>query len=305
MPPQKFSICNETFAPLGSSEPWSFTQTCEFVKSVGYDGIELAPFTFAEDIRTVSSARRMEIQRIATDNGLEICGLHWLLISPPGLHLHTTDSGLRSKTRDYLLALIEFASDVGAPTLVLGSPKARTLENNDFAGAWSRTKEALGSLADALESAGVTLCPEALPAPECDFLRTQAEIARLCNEIGHPNVQMMLDVKSMCSEPDGPATLIRRYGHLARHLHANDANRRGPGAGETDFFAIAEAARASGFTGWVSVEVFDYSQGAEAIARASLAHLQAAWDVSSSFATVSPPGPMSQRQNVPGCPTRR
>ncbi len=274
---QKFAICNETFAPLDSENPWSFAEICEFVKSVGYDGIELAPFTFSKDIRTVSQAQRVEIGRIASDNGLEICGLHWLLVSPPGLHLHTTDFALRNKTRDYLQALIEFAGEIGAPTMVLGSPKARTLENNDFDGACKRTIETLGSLTEALKSANVTLCPEALPAPECDFLLTQAEIARLVDEIAHPNVQMMLDVKSMCSEPDGPAQLTRKYGHRAAHLHANDANRRGPGAGETDFHQIASAARESGFDGWVSVEVFDYSQGAMAIARESLAHLQAAW----------------------------
>jgi D-psicose/D-tagatose/L-ribulose 3-epimerase len=274
MSPQKFSICNETFAPLGSSDPWPFERICKFLKETGYDGVEFAPFTFAKDIRGVSAQRRAEIRRIAADTGLTICGLHWLLISPPGLHLHTTHTALRTQTREYLLALIAFTADVGAPTLVLGSPKARTLESGDYAGAWGRTAETLASLGDALKAAKVTLCPEALPAPECDFLQTQAEIVKLCDD---PNIQMMLDVKSMCSEEAGPAALIRQYGGRARHLHANDANRRGPGSGTTDFQAIAAATKESGFEGWVSVEVFDYSQGAEEIARGSLNHLKMCW----------------------------
>lgn len=274
---QRFSICNETFVPLGSPDPWSFERICEFLKEAGYDGVELAPFTFAEDIRNVSSGERARIRQTAEDAGLAICGLHWLLISPPGLHIHTSDSALRASTREYLLALIELAHAVGAPTMVLGSPKARTLENGDYESAWQRTAETLASLGEALEDTGVTLSPEALPAPECDFLKTQAEIAKLCDEINHPNIQMMLDVKSMCSEEAGPAELIRQYGGRAVHLHANDANRRGPGSGTTDFKAIADATKESGFEGWVSIEVFDYSQGAEEIARAGLNHLKTCW----------------------------
>ena len=87
MAPQKFAICNETFAPLGASDPWPFERTCRFLKEIGYDGVELAPFTLAPDVREVSASRRAEIRRIASDEGLEIVGLHWLLVSPPGLHL--------------------------------------------------------------------------------------------------------------------------------------------------------------------------------------------------------------------------
>jgi sugar phosphate isomerase/epimerase len=277
MSPQKFALCNETFAPLGAPDPWPFERVCAFLKETGYDGVELAPFTFGDDVRDVSSGRRAEIARMAKESGLEICGMHWLLVSPPGLHLHSSDAALRKRTRDYIEALIDFAGDVGAKTLVLGSPKARTIEKGDAEGAWRRTVETLESLTGTLAERGVTLCPEALPPPEADFLLTQSEIARLCDEIDHPSIQMMLDVKSMCSEPDGPAGLIRRYGHRAVHLHANDENRRGPGSGETDFLAIAQATKESGFSGWVSVEVFDYSEGAEEIARKSLNHLRSCW----------------------------
>ena len=278
MTTQKFAICNETFAPLGAPDPWPLTRICRFLKETGYHGVELAPFTFAPDVRDISASRRVEIRRIASDEGLEIVGLHWLLVSPPGLHVHTTDSVLRTKTLDYLKALIEFAGDVGAGVLVLGSPKSRTLEYGDYDGAWSRSVESLQSLGPFLEASGVTLCPEALPAPEADFLLTQTEIARLVDDVNHRNVRMMLDVKSMCSEAAGPGWLIREFGKRAIHLHANDANRRGPGFGDTDFREIAMATVESGFDGWVSVEVFDYSPDPETIARESLRHLKECWE---------------------------
>jgi D-psicose/D-tagatose/L-ribulose 3-epimerase len=278
MASQKFAICNETFAPLSTPNPWSWERTCAFLSQSGYDGVELAPFTFAPDIGAVSAARRSEIKRIAADSGLEIVGLHWLLVSPPGLHLHTTETALRQKTLDYLKALIEFAGDVGAPVLVLGSPKSRSLENGDEAGAWSRMCETLATLTETLTACNAVLCPEALPRPEADFLLTQADAWRMVEEINHPAIRMMLDVKSMCAEgPDAPALLCQEFGARTVHLHANDANRRGPGFGAVDFVPIAAALQETNFSGYVSVEVFDYSPDPETIARESLRYLRECW----------------------------
>ena len=276
---QKFAICNETFAPLGAPDPWSWERTCEFLSQTGYDGVELAPFTFAPDVREISVAQRNEIKRVASDSGLEIVGAHWLLVSPPGLHLHTTDTALRQKTLDYLKALVEFAGDVGAPVLVLGSPKARMIENGDEAGAWARMCETLASLTETLTACNTVLCPEALPRPEADFLLTQAAAWRMVEEINHPAIQMMLDIKSMCSEgPDAPAVLCREFGDRTVHVHANDANRRGPGFGDIDFKPIAAALKETNFAGYVSVEVFDYSPDPATIARESLRYLKACWE---------------------------
>jgi sugar phosphate isomerase/epimerase len=46
--------------------------------------------------------------------------------------------------------------------------------------------------------------------------------------------------------------------------------------GETEYAPIFEALLKSGYSGWVSVEVFDYSPGAEVIARESFLNMQEA-----------------------------
>jgi sugar phosphate isomerase/epimerase len=138
-----------------------------------------------------------------------------------------------------------------------------------------RSQETLLHVATHLQGSAVRLCPEALPEPEADFLLTQQQAFSLVKACGHPNIGMMLDVKSMCSEAIGPAGLIAEYGDVCCHLHANDANRRGPGGGATDFMAIAAALNATDFDGWVSVEVFDYTPDAMTIAKNSIGHLRA------------------------------
>ena len=265
---QRFAICNETF------QDWPWDRVCRFVAETGYQGIEIAPFTFASAVTDIPPEQRSEIRRVAEDAGLEIVGLHWLLASPKGLHIHTRDAALRQRTVDYLRALADFAGDVGAPLMVFGSPFQRKLEDGDRAGAWERIQDSYRQVLPTLEARNVLLCQESLPAPESDFILTAAEAAQFVRELGHPNVQMMLDVKSMCSEDRPPAEIIREFAPLMRHFHANDANRRGPGFGDTDFRPIAAALREVGYGGYVSVEVFDYSPDPETIARESLRYLK-------------------------------
>jgi D-psicose/D-tagatose/L-ribulose 3-epimerase len=263
----KFAICNETFGD------WPWARVCRFLAATGYDGVEIAPFTFAPAVTDVGSEWRREIRQTAADNGLEIVGLHWLLASPKGLHIHTRDEDLRRRTVDYLRALVDFAGDLGAPIMVFGSPGQRRLEDGDRDGAWERLLDSYRQVLPLLAERGVTLCQESLPPPEADFILTAAEAQAVVDALQHPNFGLMLDVKSMCSEADPPADIIRRYPHL-RHFHANDANRRGPGFGDTDFRPIAGALREIGYPGYVSVEVFDYSPDPETIARESLRHLR-------------------------------
>jgi len=265
---QPFAICNETFGD------WPWDRVCRFVAETGYQGVEIAPFTFAQAVTDVSPEQRRLIRRQAEDAGLEIVGLHWLLASPKGLHIHTRDEALRRRTVDYLRALVDFAGDVGAPVMIFGSPAQRRLEDGDVAGAWERIQDSYRQVLPTLAEREVVLCQESLPAPESDFILTAADAARMVRELDHPNFRMMLDVKSMCSEDRPAAEIIREFAALVRHFHANDANRRGPGFGDTDFRPIVSALKEAGYTGWVSVEVFDYSPDPETIARDSLRYLR-------------------------------
>jgi sugar phosphate isomerase/epimerase len=78
----------------------------------------------------------------------------------------------------------------------------------------------------------------------------------------------------MATESQPAPELIRRHAARTGHFHANDPNKRGPGFGDTDFVPIFRALKESGYSGWVSVEVFDYSPDPETIARESLRYMR-------------------------------
>ena len=268
MTSMRFAICNEQF------EGWAFDRICQFVRSAGYEGLEVAPFTLAPLITDVSPAQRAELKQQAADAGIEILGLHWLLAKTQGFHLTSPDAEVRRRTAAYLVSLAEACHDLGGRLMVFGSPGQRSL----LAGvtteqAFALASEVFRSAMPRMADIGVTLCMEPLSAAETDFVNTCDDARRLAEMVSHPNFVLHLDVKAMCSEPTPPTELIRRHGSAAGHFHANDANRRGPGFGDVDFVPIFQALQDAGYDRWVSVEVFDYTPDPETIARKSIEYM--------------------------------
>ena len=264
-----YAICNETF------QNWSWADTCAKVAELGYDGIEIAPFTLAEDVRILSTHARKVFADTAVRAGLEVVGLHWLLVSPKGLSLTAQDASIRNATSDYLSDLIDFCADLGGSVMVLGSPGQRRIPSGDTkSDAEDRFLQALELVTKRLEKRRVTLCIEPLPAPEADLILTLEEATSLARRIDHANVKSIFDVKSASSENVPLRDLIKTYAPWISHVHANDSNRRGPGFGETDFAPILAALREVEYSGYISIEVFDYSPDPVTIAEQSLKYLK-------------------------------
>jgi sugar phosphate isomerase/epimerase len=265
----RYAICNETF------EGWDHGRVCHFVAQLGYEGLELAPFTLAPRVTDVTAEERRRLRSQAQECGLSIVGLHWLLARTEALHVTSPDAAVRRATAGYLVELARCCADLGGGVLVFGSPAQRRIPpgaTRGQAAEWAvdTFRQAAGGVADH----GVKLLLEPLSAPEADFLNTTAEAVELLERIGHPSFGLHLDVKAMSSEETPVPDLIRRHAARTGHFHANDPNRRGPGFGATDFVPIFRALRECGYRGWVSVEVFDYSPDPETVARESLRYMR-------------------------------
>lgn len=266
----RYAICNETF------ENWPHERVCKTVAELGYQGLELAPFTLAPRITDVTAEERRLLREQAQDHGVAIIGLHWLLAKTEGLQLTAPDANVRQRTAEYLVELARCTRDLGGELMVFGSPAQRRIpagatraQATDYA--VDTFQRSLAGIVDC----GVRVCLEPLSPPEADFINTCAEANAILERINHPNFVLHLDVKAMSTD-DAPTTeLIRLHGARAGHFHANDVNRRGPGFGDTDFVPLFRALRESGYQGWVSVEVFDYSPDPVTIARDSIRYMRA------------------------------
>jgi len=268
----RLGICNELF------EGWDFARVCREVKAIGFEGLEIAPFTLAPGITDVSAERRRELRRIVEDAGLVTIGLHWLLAKTEGFYLTTPDASVRRKTAGYLVELAEATRDLGGSLMVFGSPKQRDLlPGVSYDQAFEYAAEVFTGIMPALDGLGVDFCLEPLAPSETNFLNTCAQAEALIARVGHPRFKLHMDVKAQSGEPAGTVPeLIARHAVSAGHFHAQDVNLRGPGMGEIDFKPILQALVDSGYDRWVSVEVFDFTPGAEETALQSFATLHEA-----------------------------
>ncbi len=265
----KFAICNETF------QDRSFFEQCQSAEAAGYTGIEIAPFTLADDISLISKQDITGYCSAAADHGLEIIGLHWLLAKTEGYHLTSPDDSVRTATIDYARQLADLCATLGGSVMVWGSPQQRSLEEGwDYGKSVERAVEVLRPAAEYCAELGITIAMEPLARSETNFLNTAEETTALLDIVDHPNLQLHLDVKAMSSEQKGLGDLVRDNASRIAHYHANDPNLLGPGMGEVDHAPAARALHETGYEGWVSVEVFKYEPSPDEIARQSMEYLQ-------------------------------
>ena len=153
----QLGICNEMF------EGWDLARVCQFVRAVGFEGIELAPFTLAPRITDLSPAERQTIRATIADAGLKTIGLHWLLAKTEEFYLTSPDPAVQARTADYLKALAEATRDLGGELMVLGSPLQRNLlPGVTLEAAFGSASATLEPVLPVLEALGVDLCLEPL-----------------------------------------------------------------------------------------------------------------------------------------------
>jgi sugar phosphate isomerase/epimerase len=263
----RISLCNEVVRAL------DFAAQCALASGLGYDGLELAPFTLGPEPHRLAAARRTELRRIAADQGLRITGLHWLLVTPDGLSITGRDEGTRARTIDVMRRLIELCADLGGTILVHGSPKQRAIEPGDSKDvALARAAECFAAVAADAGQARITYCIEPLAPAETALINTVAEAALIVEQIGSPALRTMIDTCAAAHSEALPIPeLIERWlpTGLIAHIHLNDPNRHAPGQGELSFAPILAALRRQNYAGLCAIEPFVYApDGPNCAARA-------------------------------------
>jgi len=263
----RIALCNEVIAPM------PFPKQCEYAAKLGYDGLEIAPYTLSEEPQRMGSAQIAAARAAAADAGIAVTGLHWLLIKPSGLSISARDEAVRRRTVDVMLALVDACAELGGRYLVHGSPQQRRIDPGDTkAAALARAQECFAAIAERAEKAGVLYCIEPLSADQTPLINTLQEAAALVDATGSRAVRTMLDCSAAGRMETAPlAALVDRWlpSGMIAHVQLNDRNRRGPGQGEQRFAPLLAALVRHGYAGDIAVEPFDYvPDGPGAAARA-------------------------------------
>jgi sugar phosphate isomerase/epimerase len=272
----KFALCNEVLQPL------PFAQQCELASQLGYDGLEVAPFTLATNPMDITDAQARGFRRIAEDQGLTITGLHWLLVAPAGLSIVTDHARRRNGTVRVMQRLVELCALMGGQYLVHGSPKQRSVPpGSTREAALERARNCFAQVAVTARDCGLVYCIEPLSTRETDLINTVAEAAQWVDTIASPGLKTMIDCSAAGqTETQSVEALMAQWvpsGHVA-HVQVNDPNRRGPGQGDMQFAPILQTLmrmQAMGhYNGIVAVEPFDYVPDGPGCAARAIGYLK-------------------------------
>jgi sugar phosphate isomerase/epimerase len=272
--PFRYAMCNEAF------EGQPFGDVCRTLRGLGYDGIEIAPFTLAPDPLEISAEQRRTYRKTIADEGLEFVGLHWLLVTPKQIHVTTPDRALREASWAYVRNLIDLCADLSDNggdngIMVFGSPKQRSSTAGLTAEQATRNFiDGFAGVAPHAEARGVTLLMEALPHSQSDVVHTLEEAVAVVREIDSPAVRTMFDCHNAEDETEPHGALIEKYFDLIKHVHVNEMDGGHPGTGNYDFVGIFRSLIKMNYRRWVSLESFDFEVGAEKIASETIAYLR-------------------------------
>lgn len=268
----RLALCNEVIMPM------PFPEQCEYAAKLGYDGLEVAPYTLAEEPHRMSPALVAATRRAAGDAGIAVTGLHWLLVKPAGLSISSTDDATRKRTLDVMFSLVDLCAALGGRYLVHGSPAQRRIDPGDTReAALARAQACWAAVAERARSVGVTYCVEPLGAEQTPLVNTLGEAAQVVAAIGNPALRSMLDCSSAGRMEKAPLEeLVERWlpEGLIAHVQVNDRNRRGPGQGEQKFAPLFAALRRLGYSGDIAVEPFDYVPDGPAAAARAVGYLK-------------------------------
>ena len=268
----RIALCNEVLAGM------PLQQQCEYASRLGYDGLEIAPFTLHASPEKISTAEAAKIRATVEASGLVVTGLHWLLVKPEGLSLTDPDAAVRARTLEVMMHLIGLCAELGGAILVHGSPKQRQIAPGETQEvALDRLRDALAQVALAAARVGVIYCIEPLSPKETALVNTLAEAAELVRSIDHPNLRTMIDCSAAGLTETCPIpSLIDRWlpTGLIAHIQVNDPNRRGPGQGEMKFAPILAALKRHDYAGTIAVEPFDYLPDGPAVTAFSAGYLR-------------------------------
>ena len=87
-----FAICNEIF------REWKIEDIFAYASKLGYNGVEIAPFTLANSVVDIGLPERRRIRESAAKSNIGIAGIHWVLVKPEGMYINHPDAAIRQRT---------------------------------------------------------------------------------------------------------------------------------------------------------------------------------------------------------------
>jgi D-psicose/D-tagatose/L-ribulose 3-epimerase len=234
---------------------------------LGFDGVELAPMRTFGPLAAIDIASVRAYRRKLADLGLAVPALQGILFGLDDVHLFH-DEASRARMADALRRIADIAAELGAAACVFGAPTLR--DPGDLAPEAARAiaVEFFRAVGPDYHARGTSLCIEANPPLyRCRFITRTIEAFELVTEVAAPGVRIQLDTGTIFIN-DEPADVIVSVVQAIGHAHLSEPSLVAIGTSDVDHRPVANALMASGYAGWLSIEMRPVEDRAGAIARA-------------------------------------
>ena len=216
------------------------------IKELGYDGVELAVRNPKElDIEYVKSlvlTNNLPVPAIGTGQAF----------GEEGLSFTSDDPSVRTKAIYRIKDQISLAKKFGA-VVIIGLVRGIIPKDVDKTEACSKMLDAFNECA-AFDS-NVKIVIEPINRYETNLLNTVSETLQFIEELGKPNVGLLLDTFHMNIEEPSMIESIKLAKNKIFHFHVADSNRWHPGAGHINFKEIFQTLDQVNYHGFISAEI--------------------------------------------------
>ncbi|MBO4220251.1 MAG: sugar phosphate isomerase/epimerase [Clostridia bacterium] len=233
-----------------------YCELAKKVKAAGFDVIEVG----AGDLVKMSDEELKRLSDAAKSLGLEISAN---LGPPRDKDISSADPAIREAGVKFLCDIMHQMVKIDCRILIgaLYNCWPYDFADLDKESLRKRAVEGMQRVGDEADRLGITIALEVLNRFETILLTDAAEGVKFCEDVGRESVKVLLDTFHMNIEEDNIPDAIRNTGSWLAHLHVGEGNRKLPGMGHLDWFAIGKALRDISFDGMVVMEPFMKSGG--------------------------------------------
>jgi sugar phosphate isomerase/epimerase len=182
------------------------------------------------------------------------------------------DRNYRNIRVDHTIRALTLAKELGAPCITT-EPGGPVEKGASWSAALKLFVEEIKPVAAHAEKEGVLLLVE----PEPDLLIEKAEqFEEFMKHMDSPAIGLNFDIGHFYCVGDEPAPTVKRMAKYTKHYHLEDIaatrvhHHLIPGEGAIDFKATLQAIRATGYNGWITIELYPYVDDPDQAARTAL-----------------------------------
>ncbi len=186
-------------------------------------------------------------------------GLSHCIGLPARYDVASPDEATRKRGLRFLEKIIRAIGEMGGGNLsgiIYGYWPGSLPENADKRPYVDRSVASLKQAAKVAADQGVQLNVEVVNRFEQFIMNTCQEAMEYVQEVGSPNVKILLDTFHMNIEEDTIGSAVERAGSFLGHLHIGENNRRPPGHGHIPWDELASALKTINYPGYLVMEPF-------------------------------------------------